>query len=250
VLFGEPFGRVAIALLVHLGLVLTQLGIAGQLDVRTGLEFGLVSLLTLGGQLTIAGSAVVLRRLGEEADREASAMAAMRVARQSAEQVRRDHERRYDELRVTTVPLLEGLRSGRLSPADPDVQRRCAIEAARLRRLMAESDDTADPLRHELAECVGIAERAGVRVEVSYRGDGCRPDRSARRALTEPVIAVLAAARSHARLTVVRTAVDVLISVVADVGPATGPDPPADTGVEITELRDGVLMWMTAGWAE
>ncbi len=67
--------------------------------------------------------------------------------------------------------LLHDLATGRADPADLDVQRACALAAARLRRLIAESDDVPDPLLHELRACVDVAERQGVPVDLIAVGE-------------------------------------------------------------------------------
>ncbi len=67
-----------------------------------------------------------------------------------------------------------------------------------MRRLFAESDDVTDPLEHEIHACVDVAERQGKSVQLSIRGARPALPLDVRRALTEPVIAVLAGARSRA----------------------------------------------------
>ncbi len=86
----------------------------------------------------------------EAATREADATARQAVA----DRIRSARQARWLELRATAEPLLSALASGTADPADPAVQRACAVEAARLRRrLFAEADDTPDPLVHELHAC-------------------------------------------------------------------------------------------------
>ena len=73
-------------------------------------------------------------------------------------------------VRETVEPLLQDLAAGRANPADQAVQRDCAIAAARLRRLFAESDDAPDPLIHELLACADVAERRGVAADLEAVG--------------------------------------------------------------------------------
>lgn len=63
---------------------------------------------------------------------------------------------RFLPLDATSVPLLQGLADGSLTPDDPDITRACAIEAARMRRLFVEVD-VPDPLRHELTHRADVA---------------------------------------------------------------------------------------------
>jgi len=91
----------------------------------------------------------------EAATREADATARQAVA----DRIRSARQARWLELRATAEPLLSGLAAGTADPADRAVQRACAVEAARLRRLFAEADDTPDPLVHELHACADVAQR-------------------------------------------------------------------------------------------
>ena len=98
----------------------------------------------------------------EAATREADATARQAVA----DRIRSARQARWLELRATAEPLLSGLAAGTADPADLAVQRACAVEAARLRRLFAEADDTPDPLVHELHACADVAQRRGVAVDI------------------------------------------------------------------------------------
>jgi hypothetical protein len=143
------------------------------------------------------------------------------------------------------VPLLTGLAAGVLDPADERVRTRCAIEAARMRRLFAEHDEVPDPLLHELRACVDTAERRGVTV---YLGScGQRPDvpLRIRRALTEPVLVVLTTTRSHARVTVVGSPVSVTVHAVAD---GDRPELPPSGEVAVSTLALDGRHWVEATW--
>ncbi|MEU7999511.1 hypothetical protein AB0B83_29950 [Micromonospora sp. NPDC049060] len=117
-----------------------------------------------------------------------------------------------------TLPLLADLADGMLDPRDDDTRRRCSLAATQLRRLFAENDDAPDPLVHEVTACVDEAERRGVEVSLAVSGTAVVVPSTVRRELTTPVAATLAAARSQARVSVLRTHEDVRIAVMADVG--------------------------------
>ncbi|MDX3232289.1 hypothetical protein [Streptomyces sp. ME19-01-6] len=131
-------------------------------------------------------------------------------------QIQADQRQRYAELNTTVIPLLTGLADGSLDPQDDEVRRACALEAARLRRLFAESDFTFDPLVHEMRACIDAAERNGTTVLLAVRGDPLDLPLQLRRALLDPVIATLAAAGETARVTVVRGEDQVRVGIVVD----------------------------------
>ncbi|MET7280803.1 hypothetical protein ABZS29_21370 [Kribbella sp. NPDC005582] len=138
---------------------------------------------------------------------------AERLTADALHRVRRD---RYGSLHSRVEPLLVGLANGSLDPRSADVQHRCAIEAARLRRLFAESDDVPNPLMHELRACASTAECRGVLVELAAVGQLPDLPLGARRTLTEPVIEALASTNAWARLTVFASPDEVVVSVTGD----------------------------------
>ena len=105
---------------------------------------------------------VPAQQAADAATREAEATARQAVA----DRIRGARQARWLELRATAEPLLSGLAAGTADPADLAVQRACAVEAARLRRLFAEGDETPDPLVHELHACADVAQRRGVAVNI------------------------------------------------------------------------------------
>ena len=119
-----------------------------------------------------------------------------------AERLHADRRQRYRIVRDAVAPLLAGLADGTLDPADREVRHRCAVEASRLRRLFAETDDVADPLLHELRACSYIADQRGVVVDLQLTGRLPALDRDVRRALTEAPLLALAGAERRARVTV------------------------------------------------
>jgi signal transduction histidine kinase len=193
---------------------------------------------TLGTRLLI--------RTAKRAAEARAAQAELNAAREAAERVHDDRQRRYREIGQAVRELLGDLATG-LDPADPQAQRRCAVEASRLRRLIAEHDDTPDPLLHELRACADLAERRHVVVTLESAGTPPRLPVQVRRALTNPTMHLLAAARTKARVTVVCApdAGEVEVSVVADgVSTADG----SSDGVEVAWSQQDDEQWVRARW--
>ena len=146
----------------------------------------------------------------------------------------------------STLPLLAGLADGELDPRDPDTQRRCALAATQLRRLFAENDEVPDPLVHEVTACVDTAERRGVDVSFAVSGAAVPVPAQVRRELTGPVIAALSAARSRARVSVLRTDEEVRVAVVADAAADVAAAATARVRVEYGVYGDHLRL--EAGW--
>ncbi|GAB3254350.1 hypothetical protein [Kineosporia babensis] len=219
-------------------------------------EMGVTSLLVAAWQGAVAVAAITSQQSGAMARRTMEEEERLRLSERVAEQVHADRQIRYDGLVATTVPLLEGIATGQHDPADPLVQRACSVEAARMRRLFAESDDVADPLEHEIYACIDVAERQGISVQASMRGALPAVPLAARRALTEPVISVLAGARSSARVAVVARDDQVTLSVVVDgaetlaeAGPVSAPGAPGAL-VESSQLVSGDRLWLDVTWKQ
>jgi hypothetical protein len=165
------------------------------------------------------GFAVGARALAATADKAARAAASRNetiTERLMAEEADRARQHRYRELQRSTASVIANLAAGASDPADEAVRRSCAVEAARLRRLMLETDDLPNPLLHELRACADIAERRGVIVDFAVAGDLPSLAVELRRQLTETAIEVLSATSAAARLTVVGAPDQVNVSIVAD----------------------------------
>ncbi|WP_406046502.1 hypothetical protein [Micromonospora sp. NBC_00898] len=187
-------------------------------------------------------------------DRAATAAAAGAVAAEgvAAERAREDRRARLALVSGTAEEVLAALAAGHADPADPEVRRRCVLAAARLRRLIAESDDVPDPLLHELRAAADLAERNGLPIELI--AIGVPPDLpvEVRRRLGDPLTAALADARRWARLTVVAGADEVVVSLVTpdhDGPDSTGPPGADEAGpVEHVHERDGEIRWTQTRW--
>jgi hypothetical protein len=202
--------------------------------------------------LAFSIAAGVLRTVAASTAGTAAARAALEAERVAARQAQADRRDRLSVVSETAGAVLAELADGRADPTDPVVQRRCALEAARLRRLIAESDDVPDPLLHELRASVDIAERNGLPVELVAVGTLPPLPVDVRRRLAEPLTATLAAARQWARLTVVAQPEEVIVSLIT---PGTATDPAGtapsrmdDGEVEYVYERDEELVWAQTRW--
>jgi hypothetical protein len=250
-LLDRPVSYLLVMLAIHLGVTVAQVVAVGRADVPTFVGMSML-VLVLGG-LQVAGwlLGAGLRRATAAAARLAAEGERLRTAELVAEQIHHDRQARYAEMAGTAGPLLAGLASGRLDPGDPADRQACLIEAARIRRLFAETDDSIDPLVHELTACIDLAARRGIVIQLAVRGE-CPPlPQRVRRGLTEPALLALAAAASSARVTVVAVPDRVTVSVVTD-----GTEPPDEyagrTGqehVDVAWARHDGTVWMEATWA-
>src|SRR6266508_3623941 len=155
---------------VNAVLGLGVLVVAGTLD-RISIARYLMVVTGSGAlQLAFAGGARALRAAADWTAAASAAHAETLTAQRTAEEVHRMRQRRFQALQHTTAHILAALADGRALPSDPSVQRSCAMEAARLRRLFAETDDLPDPLVHELEACADVAERRGVAVDLAVIG--------------------------------------------------------------------------------
>ncbi|WP_052423963.1 hypothetical protein [Nonomuraea candida] len=247
VLLDRPLRDSVAFLLAHELIALLHLLLFDEPTHQTLTRFATGSVSVVGFPLCLAVMAAVLYRLGAMAADAHLEIERVRAADAATAEAHRRRLARYGELSAGTIPLLEGLADGSLDPEDPRVQRRCAIEAARMRRLFAEADTVADPLLHELRHCADVADRKGVAVELDVRGRWPVPPVSVRRDLTEAVLTVLATAASRARVTVVGGEDLVSVSVVADCDEVTAPEP-VSAGVRVEALYHGDMVWMEARW--
>ncbi|GIH27400.1 hypothetical protein Aph01nite_57100 [Acrocarpospora phusangensis] len=173
-----------------------------------------------------------------------SILARAEATQKAAEQVHADRLRRYAQARQAAAPVLTRLAEG-ADPSDPDVRHQCAVGAARLRRLIAETDDAPNPLLHTLRACVFDIERRGVVVNLLTAGTVPPLPLEVRQALIEAPLEALARARTQARVTLVATANQVIISVLSDAEEFVVPEP---DGVRVATQVEGGLLWIESGW--
>ncbi|MFC4019453.1 hypothetical protein ACFOW4_16130 [Micromonospora sp. GCM10011542] len=199
----------------------------------------------------VGGAAIV----GLARDRATAAAAdhALAAERVAAERARSERRNRLALVDAAAGEVLGELAAGRADPSDPEVRRRCVLAAARLRRLIAESDDVPDQLLHELRAAVDLAERQGLPIDLVTIGTPPPLPVPIRRRLADPLTGMLAAAQGWARLTVVSGPDEVVVSLVTpdrEVLEPTGSPPGADDDgrVEHRNERDGEIRWAQTRW--
>ncbi|MDG4756381.1 hypothetical protein [Micromonospora sp. WMMD710] len=198
------------------------------------------------------GSAAIVG-LARERAAAAAAMHTMAAERDAAERGLRERRDRLALVGAAAGRVLGELASGQADPDDPEVQRRCVLAAARLRRLIAESDDVPDPLLHELRAAVDLAERNGLPIDLVTIGGPPPLPVEIRRRLADPLTGILADARGWARLTVVSGPDEVVVSLVTpdrQEPEATGPPlgDHDDGPVQHLYERDGDIRWAQTRW--
>ncbi|MGC7098444.1 hypothetical protein ACPZ19_27555 [Amycolatopsis lurida] len=246
VLLDRPFRTVLVFLGTHEALALGNLLLFHDVTRSSLARFATGSVTVIGLPLCMAVMATVLGRIATRADEAARNLERVRTAEAVAAAAHRRRTQRFAELAGTTVPLLEGLADGSLKASDPLVQRNSAIEAARMRRLFAETDTVENPLLHELRHCADIADRKGVEVELDARGQWPIPPVAVRRDLTDAALTALATADSWARVTVVGSDTLVSVNVVADCDEHITAEPA--TGVRVETFNGNGRVWMEARW--
>jgi len=200
-----------------------------------------------GAQVAVAAGVKALDAAAGQAAAAARSEHAARERAATAEIIRAARHARWLALQESAVPLVTELAAGTADPGDPEVRIRCAIQAARLRRLMAEGDDVRGSLVHELHASADVAERRGVTVEIETAGPLPQVPGPARRVITDAAITILTAARSQARITLAAVAAGTAVSFVADTGTAVQL-PAAGEGVLIEQQLDGGMLWAEARW--
>ncbi|WP_216215035.1 AbrB family transcriptional regulator [Amycolatopsis aidingensis] len=246
-LLNRPLWTMVTFLVTHELLALLNVFLLHEPSRGALLRFTTGSVNVFGFPLCVAVVAAVLNRIGRNAAVATRELERLRTAEAVAAESHRRRGLRFAELTGTTVPLLEGLADGTLVPTDSEVQRRCAIEAARMRRLFAEADRAPDPLLHELRHCADVADRKGVQVELEARGRWPVPPVAVRRDLTDAALTALATAGSWARVTVVGAPDMVSVSVVADCSGIDLPSP-ATPDVRLEKFSNENAVWLEARW--
>jgi len=200
-----------------------------------------------GAQVAVAAGVKALDGAAGQAAAAARSEDAARERAATAEIIRAARHARWLALQETAVPLVAELAAGTADPGDSQVRVRCAIQAARLRRLLAEGDDVLGSLVHELHASADVAERRGVAVEIETAGPLPPVPGPVRRVITDAAIAIMTAALSQARITLATVTVGIAVSFVADTG-AVVRLPAEGEGVAFEQQQDGSMLWAEARW--
>ena len=215
---------------------------------RTDLA-GFLALLawSTGAQVAVAAAVKALDSAAGQAAAAARREHDARERAATAEVIRAARHARWLALQENAVPLVRELAAGTADPGDPQVRTRCAVQAARLRRLLAEGDEVPGSLVHELHASADVAERRGIAVEIETAGPLPQVPGPARRVITDAAITILTSARSQARITLAAVAAGIAVSFLADTG-AIVQLPAAGEGVAIEQQQDGGMLWAEARW--
>jgi hypothetical protein len=200
-----------------------------------------------GAQIAVAAGVRALDIAAGQAAAAARSEDAARERAATADVIRAARQARWLALQEGAVPLIAELAAGTADPGDEQVRIRCAVQAARLRRLLAEGDDVPGSLVHELHASADVAERRGVAVEIETAGLLPEVPGPARRVITDAAIAILTVARTQARITLATVTAGIAVSFVADTGAAVLL-PAAGAGVAIDQQQDGGMLWAEARW--
>ena len=200
-----------------------------------------------GAQVAVAAGVRALDAAAGQAAAAARSEDAARERAATAEIIRVARHARWLALQESAVPLVAELAAGTADPGDAQVRVRSAVQAARLRRLLAEGDDVLGPLVHELHASADVAERRGVAIEIETAGPLPPVPGPARRVITDAAIAILTVARSRARITLAAVTAGIAVSFVADTG-AVVLLPAAGEGVAIEQQEDDGILWAEARW--
>lgn len=243
----SPIRHTLVFIGLHLGSTVVLVALEGELA-TTWVRLATVTVGVHSYQLAAIVATSVLRGVADEATRVAEARAHAATRESVARQVHADREARYATLRDAALPLLRGIRDESQPPSDPDVRRRAAVEAARMRRLFGEHNDDDAPLAAEVASLVDVVERRGVTVRYAARPVVGEPPAPVRRAMVEAVSGALLGTVRTARVTVGGTDTDVTVSVVTDIV-LDGPEGSShEGGVHTSTIVDGDRTWVEARW--
>jgi hypothetical protein len=215
---------------------------------RTDLA-GFLALLawSTGAQVAVAAGVRALNIAADQAAAAARSEHAALERQATAEIIAAARHGRWLALQESAVPLVAELAAGTADPGDPQVRSRCAVQAARLRRLLAEGDEVPGSLVHELHASADVAERRGVAVDIETAGPLPPVPGPARRVITDAAISILTAARSQTRITLATVAAGIAVSFVADTGAAVSL-PTGGNGVAIQQQQDDGMLWAEVRW--
>ncbi|MGB6453214.1 MAG: hypothetical protein WBH47_01875 [Streptosporangiaceae bacterium] len=229
------------------GITLAAMGEANRLSVARFIALccGISAL-----QITVFVGSRMVTAMALRGARAADELARTRSANLVAEAVQSARRVRYETIAGTVDYLLDGLARGRLDLTDPSIRQQTAVAVTRLRRYLVESDEVPEPLWRELQVCTDAAERRGIEVDLVAPTGPIPPlPVSVRRALTEPIIAVLAGTATRARVTIVAASDEVVVAIMAD-AELDSAMPRLHDAVEPSYDSDGDLLWVQARWTE
>lgn len=251
VLWQRPVRWLLVLLTAHASIAVVAVVLHGATAPADLSRFAMAIYGTSTLPVAVFAGAAALTALARDRAGAAAAVLAVAAEREAAERAQGERQARLALVSGTAEEVLAELAAGDADPADPAVRRRAVLAAARLRRLIAESDDVPDPLLHELRAAADLAERNGLPIELVAVGTPPELPVDVRRGLADPLTAALAGARGWARLTVVAGPDEVVVSLVTP--DHDGPDDPVapaggDGPVKRLHERDGEIRWTQTRW--
>jgi hypothetical protein len=199
-------------------------------------------------QITIFVGGKAVASTARDAAQAEEALSQIRIERLAADAVQTARGLNYETIRGTVADLLDGLATGELDISARGSHQHVAVAVTRLRRYLVESDEVPDQLSHELDACADAAEREGIAVDLIAPAGVIPPlPVDVRRALTDPIIHVLAATATHARITVVAASAEVVVAIIADAH-LQGALQAAHHAVRLTQDAEGEWLWVQASW--
>jgi len=185
-----------------------------------------------------------------EVSRRAEELSREDVRRARERTVRATRARLAASIHADAHPLVCRLAAG-APPEDEALRHRCAVSAARIRRLVLHTRGSRDPLADELGAAADIAASRGVVVDLDVHGQLPVLPPADLQALTEAPLRALAAARHCARVTVAAFDGRVVVGVLSDAGEidAPAPDPAAAVRLDVHRIDSGRQTWIESSWA-
>jgi hypothetical protein len=247
VLWDRRLRELVVFLAANAGVMLVGLVCRGVTDRASMAAYLMVIVGSVTVQLGFGAGSRLLVATGEWVSARSAEQTVEAVERARADAVHAARLHLGRAIHRDTLPLLRQLADG-ADPGDPAIRHRCAVSAARLRRLLLEARAGTQPLTVELRSCADIAARAGAVVDLEVHGRVPPLDEPVRQALTEPALAVLAAARTRARVTVTAVDGEVVVSVLSDAENAEVPGPSAVGAVTVNRYQVGEGLWIESRW--
>lgn len=200
-----------------------------------------------GFQAGVAWTTVLTRRIADTAASIISRDEELVVSEAVAAAKMHRYQERYAQLQKTTVPVIAGLATGELDPSSPVVRHRCAVESARMRRLLVDDDAGQGLLIHGLTAVIDTVERHGATVELVTSGRPIPLPADVREALLAPIIEVLVDVRERARVSVFWSDHGVRIAIVCPVSPHLQELPRSDL-VSCSRVGHGGELFVEVSW--
>ncbi|MFI5959719.1 sensor histidine kinase [Cryptosporangium sp. NPDC051539] len=242
-LWRRPLPELLVVLATISAVAFASLVLADALDRISLARFAIVSYGIASLQVAVlVGSRALTAEAGNTAQvhETRDSMTRRRIVAEALHEAR---QARAGSVQQAAAQLLTVIARGAVDLSEAATQQQLRVAVSRLRRLTVETEDVPDPLQRELRAWADAAERRGVEVDLQAPS-GVVPHVPAttRRALTDPVIEVLAVAQRHARITVVASPAAVTVGITAD-----APTDRLHTVLQESAARNVSISWEPMG---